>query len=161
MVIKELITAPLLQSSKMYDCTCLSSSSPSINLLPLFLSDSSLISISSLPACFLLLNSFKYLFFHVRTLLSFTSRSENFRLKCQTVEATPYSAAHFPILAFSSGVNCTYGPRPFTSKHTNASLVSLIFEIAFFTASFAAMILEEGTILAKWPFGLGKQVSLA
>ena len=138
----------------MYDCTCLSSSSPSINLLPLFLSDSSLISISSSPARFLLPNSFKYLFFHVRTLLSFTSRSENFCLKCRTVEATPYSAARFPILAFSSGVNCTYGPRPFT--FTEASLVTLVSETAFFTASFAAMILEEGTNLAKGPLGLGK-----
>ena len=52
-------------------------------------------------------------------------------LKCWVMKATPYSAAHFPILAFSSGVNCTCGPHPFT-EHADF-LVSVIFEIVFVT----------------------------
>ena len=57
-------------------------------------------------------------------------------------------------LAFSSGVNCTYEPRPFTEY----GYISLVFEIAFvtlFPAMQAAMIFKEGTTLAKRLLGLG------
>ena len=49
------------------------------------------------------------------------------------VAAIPHSAARLPILAFSSAVNCAYGPR-----------VLVVCEIACFTPSFAAMILSSG-----------------
>ena len=62
------------------------------------------------------------MFLQVCTLLSFTSRLENMHLKCQTVEA--YLTACFPILVFSSGVNCTYGLHSFKLPF-NPSLVAI------------------------------------
>ena len=91
--------------------------------------------------------------------VSFISRLEKNHLKCRAVEVTPYCAARFPILTFSSSVNCTYGPHPFKLAFDAllvSELVSAVFKIAFFTASFAAVILEEGTTLAKGPLGSGK-----
>ena len=59
-----------------------------------------------------------------------------------------YSAANFPILAFSSAMNCSYGPCSFLVVSTDN---------AFFNSSLAAAILDEGADFDKGPLGLVKQ----
>ena len=103
-VMVELITAPLSRRSNIYDCTCLSSSSPNSRRRPLFLSGSSLISISSSPARFLLLTSSVYFFYG--TFFYFTIRINLIKISnCRSYATLCSSFAHSCLLLCSKYVS--------------------------------------------------------
>ena len=134
-----LMTAPFVLSVVRHACTCLSSSLPSINGRPLFLSTSSFITIS-LPAFLFFANSTSYFVCQVCTLLSLRGRPGNALERNYMVVVTLCSAALSR--AFSYRVKCSYTLRR-ELQAVSSSPTSVL--KTFFTSSLAATMVDAGT----------------